>query len=416
MPKPITAYGFRGMNNLPSMPAKLLDDERRITPAIILNAEVMDGGVIGKRQGHKRKINLPGAHSLWAESVMLVVAAGVLYRVEGSQATAITTVDGPDARMTYAEIGNLVYMADPYWKAVLDLHAQAVRSWGVALPPAPSISLVPGELPPGTYTLCYTRSENSRLSGNGPLVQASWEGDSRGIQLHNLPQGGQCWITHPNGTKLLLANVVSDVVTGQVPKAVPLPSHTVAPPPGLSDFCQAFGRIWGCAEKKLVYSDPFQYEWFRTANFKPFLEDLVMVAPVTDGLFVNSLNSTWFLEGTEPVKMSLRRIGDGAVPGSMVVAQMPGSVVGGGYEISRRLSAMPSPIWMSKNGLVVGTHTGHLVHLTEARLRIVPRTQGASLYRVNDGRPQIIMSMTGASVTQEDPEIGKVRRDGQLFV
>jgi len=415
MPKPITAYGFRGMNNLPEMPAKLLDDERRITPNLILNAEVTDGGVLIQRQGYVKQINLLGVHSLWAGSVMLAVAAGVLYRLEGVTATAITAVDGPDAMLTYAEIDNLIYMSNPHWSAVYDLVSETLRSWGVALPPAPSISMVPGDLPTGTYSLCHTRSEYGQLSGSGPLTQISWEGMAQGIQLNNLPVDGQCWITHPNGIKLFLANVVGGVVTGQVPQAVPLPSFTVAPPPGLSDFCQAFGRIWGCSGKKLVYSDPFQYEWFRTANFIHFLEDLVMVAPVTDGLFVNSLNSTWFLEGTEPAKMVLRRIGDGAVPGTMIMVEMPGSVAGSGFEMSRRLSKMPSPAWMGKNGVIVGTHTGHLVHLTEARLRLVTRTQGAGLYQVREGRPQILISMSGAPVKAVDEEMSRIFDQGSLF-
>jgi hypothetical protein len=413
--RPITAFGLRGMNNLPGMPAKLLDDEHRITPHLIVNAEVTDGGVVVRRQGFVRKINLPGAHSLWAGSVMLTVAAGVLYRIDGAATIAICALDGPEARLTYAEIDNLIYLANPHWKAVYDLNLEAVRSWGVSLPPAPNVTLVAGDLPPGTYSLCYTRAEHGRISGDGPLTQVTWEGGSQGILLNNSPTGGQCWITHPNGNKLFLAQVIGGVVTGQVPQAIPLSSFTVAPPPGLSDFCHAFGRIWGCAGKKLVYSDPFQYEWFREANFIPFLEDLVIVAPVTDGLFVNSRNSTWFLDGTTPEKMTLRRIGDGAVPGSMVVAQMPGSVVGGGYEISRRLSAMPSPVWMSRNGVVVGTHTGHLVHLTEARLRITPRDQGAALYRVREGRPQIIISMSGAPFTEPDPEIEGINSLGSLF-
>lgn len=416
MPKPITAHGFRGMNNLPVVPAKLLDDERRITPRIILNAEVTDGGVLRRRQGHTRKINLPGVHSLWAGSVMLCVAAGVLYQVEGARATAIDTVDGPEARVNYVETDNLIYLSSLYWNRVYDLLTGTTRSWGVSLPAAPSLSLAQGDLPPGAYTLCYTRTETGRLSGNGPMTQVSWEGGGQGILLNNLSSGGQCWITHPNGQKLFLATVVDGVVTGQVPQAIPLPSFTVAPPPGLADFCQAFGRIWGCSGKKLVYSDPFQYEWFRTASYKPFLEDLVMVAPVTEGLFVNSLTSTWFLEGTSPDKMSLRRIGEGAVPGSLVFAQMPGAVVGGGYEISRRLSQLPSPVWMSKNGFVVGTHTGHLVHLTEARLRINPRSQGAGFYQVKDGIPRLIVSLRGAPTKNEvDTEMNEIFNNGKLF-
>jgi hypothetical protein len=86
MPKPITAIGFRGMNNLEQSPGIFLDDAKRITPKIALNVEVLDGGKLVRRQGYKLEIALPGVHSLWADSVMLAVANGILYRIDGSTA------------------------------------------------------------------------------------------------------------------------------------------------------------------------------------------------------------------------------------------------------------------------------------------------------------------------------------------
>jgi hypothetical protein len=408
------AIGFRGMNNLDQSPGILLDDAKRITPRIALNVEVMDGGKLIKRQGYALKISLAGAHSLWAGSVMLVVAAGILYRVDRNTKTAIGTVAGPKAPVCYAELDNLIYMATPTWAFIYDILGGTISSWGLSLPPGPVAGIVAGDMPPGTYTLCYTRSDGVRLSGNGALTTVSWEGATQGIRLDNLPTGGQCWITHPNGTDLFLATVVGGVVTGQSPKITPLPSFAVRAPAGLSHFCQAFGRMWGCAGRNLIYSDPFQYDWFRTPNFKPFQEDLIMVAPVKDGLFVNSKSSTWFLDGTEPSKMVLKRIGDGAIPGTLVVAEMPGAVVGGGYEMSRRLSQVPSPVWIGPHGYVVGTQTGHLVHLTESRLRMSVRSQGSGLFRVKEGVPQIITVMSGQPANGGDPVLSSIIDLGAL--
>jgi len=411
MPKPITGLGFRGMNNLPGMPGKLLDDERRITPKITLNVEVTDGGVIRCRSGYKLKLAFSGPHSLWAGSVMLYVANGFLYRVEGLQATVLGAISGPPTRMNYEEIDNHVYISNPYWNANYDILADTMGTWGVPLPLVPDVTLVSGELPPGTYSLCYTNIVGGRLGGNGPLTQISWEGGSQGIRLNNLPSDGRCWITNPNGKTLFLATVVSGVISGQTIN--PLPSFMVTPPPPFNHFAQAFGRIWGISESKLLYSEPFQYEWFKVANYIPFIEEPNMVAPVDEGIFVNSLKSTWFLDGTSPVEtgtsagMSMRRIGDGAIPGTLTYAQMPGAVVGGGYEISRRQSQLPSPMWMGPNGFVVGTHTGHLVHLTEARLKVNPRNQGASICYVKDGIPRVITSLSGIQVN-EDAELSSI--------
>jgi|WetSurMetagenome_2_1015567.scaffolds.fasta_scaffold58546_3 hypothetical protein len=414
--QPIKGLGFRGMNNLETAPGILLDDAKRITPKIALNVEVLDGGKLVRRQGYSLEIPLPGVHSLWADSVMLCVASGILYRIEGSTAMALCPVAGPQATVCYSELDSLVYMATPSWEAVYDLLRGQVRPWGLSLPPAPSFSLVGGDMPPGAYSFCYTRSDGDQLSGNGQIARVSWEGGTQGIQLDNLPTGGQCWITQPNGTDLFLSSLDFDGTPKIIaPTVVPLPTFQVAPPSGMSYFAQAFGRIWACKGKKLIYSDPFQYEWFRTQNFKPFLEDLIMVAPVTDGLFVGSKKSTWFLDGTDPAKMVLKRIGDGVVPGTLVYAELPGAVVGGGYEMSRRLSQIPSPAWIGKHGVVIGTQTGHLVHLTESRLRMSIRSQGGSLFRVKKGVPQIITVLSGPLQDEEMETEANVFKDGQLF-
>ena len=419
--KPVTAYGFNGMNNLPNEPANLLDDKKRITPAYILNAEVTDGRVIKPRGGYVLSQSLVGLHSLAGEekglSIMLGVASGVLYRLEGEKAYSLGTVTGPRSQVSYAEVNNQIFMGNLYWQGVLDLITMEVAPWGVPLPAAPAISLTSGDIPPGRYSICYTQVQNGRISGNGPVVSVSWSGQTQGIQLNNLPTGGQCWITQPDGEEFFLAQVVSGQIVG-LPQLTPLPSFAVGPPPGFVHFCQAHGRIWGVAGKKLFYSEPAQYDWFKTGTYLPFLEDLAMVMPVNDGIYVGSLASCWFLQGTEPAKMILKRVGDGVIPGSLTLAQISAGIAGGAAtsQIFAAQSKLPTPVWMSPSGWVVGTQGGNLTHMTEGRLRINPRAQGASLYRMKDGIPQVITSLHGPPVRgDDDPDLAAIFTRGRIL-
>jgi hypothetical protein len=417
MAKNITAHGFKGMNNLPGAAAKLLDDERQISPQVVLNADVTDGGAINIRKGFQETKVLTNCHSLWAGSVMLCVAEGAdtpqaLFRIEGEQAWELCEVTGPPASVNFVEINGLVYCSNLTWQAVYDLLGGTLRPWGVPLPPAPQVSLTAGDMTPGIYFVAYTNLEGDCLGGNGPLTKIAWGGESRGIQLSNMPPGALAWVTHPNGGELFLAEVVAGVISA--PGVQPLPTFGAAPPPGFSHFVFEHGRVWGGRGKQLLFSDPNQYELFRDGNYLPFIEDLVLLAPVTGGLFANSLTSTWFLEGTDPDKMKMERVGDGAIPGSLAMAQMSGPSVGGGYEISRKLTQMPSPVWMTKQGIVVGTHTGHVVHLTESRVRINSRTRGAGIYRVQDGIPQVIMSLYGGS-WNPDEVLLRIFEENKLF-
>ena len=159
MPKlnqPITAWGFKGMNNLPEAAAKLLDREYQITPQIILNAERNDGGQIIRRKGFKLEIPLPRAHSIWSGSVLLAVADGILYRIEGTTPIALGPVPGPRATVCYDELDNLIYMANPSWEAVYELLSGQLRPWGLSLPPRPH--LFPGGRRPSSrdvFSLLY---------------------------------------------------------------------------------------------------------------------------------------------------------------------------------------------------------------------------------------------------------------------
>ena len=407
----INSFGFHGMNNLPPVSANLPDQERKITPRIVINADVMDSGSILPRRGYAEFITLPGAHSLWGGSVMLCVAAQVFYRVEGLNLLEIGTV-GP-GRMNYSEVNDLVYLSTSSWNGVLDLPTMAIRAWGITPPGAPEIDLVEGDLPPGRYSLAYARvTQDGRLSGNGPLLRIEWEGQARGIQLNNLEAGLIPWITHPDGGKLFLPKVNDqDQITLQAPTLQPLVTQGFNPPPPFCHFVQAHGRIWGCYGKNLVYSEPGQFEWFRRGGYLPFLEDLVMVAPYTDGLYVHSRNLSWALEGTDPTKMVKKMAGTGAVPGTLVYIIYEGR----GYEVSKAATQVPSPCWMGEEGFIVGTHSGHLVHLTDQRLKVPSRQEGAAIFRDLDGVPQILISQSGLS-EDRDEELQEIfARNGKLF-
>ncbi|MDI6854394.1 MAG: hypothetical protein QME75_12415 [Deltaproteobacteria bacterium] len=411
----VKALGLRGMNNLERTSAALMDDLRIVTPRVVLNADALDGAVLRKRGGHVKAVDLNRPHSLWAGSVMLCAAEGLawpqaLYRVEGERAFELCEVPGPRSRLAYVELNDKVYLGNPHFRAVYNLDTGSVEPWGLPLPPPPQVVITDGELSPGVYSLRYTFVSGDLLGGAGPMVQVRLAGSPQGIRLVNRPANALCWITQQDGGDFFLARLEDEKVAGPYPGMQKLPSLRVVPPPPFRHLAYAFGRMWLASGRRLYYSEPLQYDWFRENGYLPFLEELVMVAPVTGGLFVNSRTSTWYLEGRAPGKMAPQRRGGGAVPGTLTYAQ----VEGGGYEISRKMSQLPSPVWLGPKGMVVGTHHGHLVHLTEARLKMAVRQVGASLARTCRGLPQVLTTVSGLA-TAEDPELREIFSRGKLF-
>lgn len=412
----IIAYGLHGMNNLPLKPATLVDRYAKATPHIAVNVTVSDDGVMKSRGGYARKAYIPHFHSLWAGTVLLAADANYLYRVDGDEAIPLSSLSGPAEDLRYAEVRDTIYISNQHFNAAYDVKAGVVRTWGTPLPPAPQVAVTTGNLPPGTYTLAYTQVTESGLSGNGALVQVRWEGATRGIALGNLATNYQCWMTEPNGKVLKLATVEGNKIT-EIPTSEPLLPFMCGPPPKFRDFVFAFGRFWGAKGKRLYYSFPGFPEWFRDGDYRGFQDEIVLLAATNGGIFVNSRTSSWYLGGSDPEKVEVYRCGDGAVPGTLCMARAPASLAGGAATSANfgTLSQMPTPVWLSPTGFVVGTHTGHLTHLTYHRLRLPTRAWGASLFRIKEGIPQIITTLHGPYADEPDPELDQIFNDGRLF-
>jgi len=414
----VVTYGFKGMHNLPLPAAKHMDDARMAIPRMVLNADVLDDGVAQQRGGFKKLFSLPGAHSVWHGERTLCVATGAsgapaLFQVGVDSALELALVGGPSRRpMEYLEAGVHVYLSNGFWKGRYDLAINEIEGWGLPLPLDPEITQVEGNLPPGTFKLCYTNfARPGRLSGSGPVAEITFAGGTAGIKCLNRPAMALAWITEPNGSEFYLAPIDGDDVIRKPYYSTPLPTFGVIPPPPLTCLTLAFGRAWGANGKGVYYSDPFKYEQFRADNYFPFPEDITMIAAINDGLFVNSLDTTWLLKGTTPAKMTPEKLGHGAIPGTLGWTMAEG----GAYDPKK--SRTVTPIWFCKRGIVIGRQSGVLVFLTQDALRTNIFTRGAATSRLINGIvPQTIFSLTGNPRGDFDDGLHEVFERGRIFI
>jgi len=400
--KPITAARFAGMNNVKASEGFFLDAESGLVePRIILNADVDLEGRLIKRAGRELRINLPGAHSLWAcASSMMFVAQGRLYRIHHGMAVDVGGVDGPVAPVSYLEVEGKIYASNPYWKGIFNLADNTLSTWGVTPPPGPMMLSTAGGLPVGTYAVCYTNHEGGEMSGNGPISMITLA-DIGGIQLLNHPAGAVVWMTDANESVFFRAGAV-DIIT-DLPTVEPLPSFLCCPPPFLENLTYAYGRIWGSSGSTVYYSEPFRFGWFKlTSNRFDFEDDVILIAQVSTGMFIGLKRNTFFLAGTEPSKMAQMEIGAGAVKGSLAYCNnMPylADIMGTDQKVISNV-----PVWLSEDGFVAGNTAGRLFNLTKNKLRMGTPDQGASLYRDLNGVIQILTSFKQSGVGPSDAE------------
>lgn len=406
----IKILGLTGMSNLKRTSGYLLNDAKMATPHTILNADALDGGVVVPRRGYTRVIPLTSPHSLWAGSIMLCVSQGVLYRIDGQSTLELATVG--DSALQYEEVNGVVYISGKVWNGAYDVGSGLIRQWGVQIPTAPSVSMTTGELPPGVYKVAYARYSNGMLSGNSAIVEVGWEGSLGGIHLRNKPGDCVAWVTQANGSELFLAPVDGQGRIVNPHYTVPMPTFGNVPPPRFTFSTFAHGRMWGVHGSELWYSDEFRPEYFREGSVMRYPYPLLSLARFDGGLYVNSGKTTWSLVGTDPGKMTQHDLGGGAVDGNVVYELVEGA----GYEISKRLTQVPSPVWVSPTGVIVGTHTGHLVHVTETKVWMGPRRVAAGLARKVNGRQQVLFTQRGSLTGPADAVTVSDFRRGRLFV
>lgn len=416
MSKPITISKFTGMNNI-LIKEGVFSDEGVCTPRIALNADCTARGRMIKRSGSVKRIALDDAHSLWScRLAMLCASDGKLYRVGQGAAAEICIINGPRSELSYAEIDNKIYVSNGYWSGIFDPWDNSVSDWGLDLPDQPVLAATAGNLPAGTYQVCYTRFSGSELSGNGAIASIEI-GASTGIDLLNRDPDYIVWVTDPNGAVFYNASQV-DKITAVAQTSEPLPSFLCAPPPFLDGITYAFGRTWGFSEKTLYYSEPMHPEWFRPQfNTFEFDQIITLIAQVPTGIFVGCKDKTIFLKGTEPEKMSMDLAGSGAIEGTLVYCDnVPelGDVLSPAEKIH-----VSVPVWLSKDGIVIGNVSGRLFNLTQQKVKFAPGTRGASLHRMKNGEFQFLTSFKqgspGSGFGMADSATAEVIRNGRVI-
>ena len=399
------------MNNITQSTAFLADNSGILTPRLVLNADPTSDAVLTKRKGYSKLYSLTNPHSLSKNcSLLFCVADNKLCKLSREGFVEIAVVDS--SSMSYAEIGNYVYMSSPTWTGKYNLLTNSLEDWGISAPATPGAYLVSGSLPPGKYKICYTKQSDGQISGNGAILEIEFAGDSQDIVLTNYIDSYLCWITDTDGKDFYLADVQDDFITHQYYN-IPLQSLFVIPPPRMSIINYIFGRIWGIKGKKLYYSEPGAFSWFKEANSFSFPDKLIMLVSNLEAIFVASGSNTWALVGKDPKGMRLNRVGNGSIIGCSEAGEFQQS----GQEIPTWRHKSILPIWLSAQGLMVGNEQHYVTNLTENKLDFTIGARAATLRRKVNGQAQILITMPVAGGILGDTfKLGRAFIPGPLVV
>lgn len=410
-PQPVKLISIKGMNNVSEA------EGDPTIPRVVLNADITANGRAVKRGGYMKKIPLPGAHSLYAaEGVMLVAAKGILYRIRGGELEVITNISGPDdEHVCYTAVDGRIFVSNSFFCGVFDPSDNSFGDIGIPLPDMPIV--VPsanGSLLPGVYRVCFTNVRDGLYGGNGAYADINLS-DGGGIEVINRMHGQFVWCTDPNGDTFYRCGEV-DFITS-IDTVEPLSTYRCYPPNPMHLIAYEFGRLWASVGNQLYYSEPYRPDLFKQNSFFSYNEEITMIAPVTTqstpgsyvagGIYVGLKSRTIFLAGSNPAQMVERNVGSGAIKGSLAYCQ---NVPDLGNNI---------PAWIATDGVVIGDAFGNVKSLTAERVRIAPGSNGAALFRMAKGTPQLVASYRrgteGSGMGFGDSATCEVIRNGKVL-
>ena len=126
-----------------------------------INIELDESGKPARRLGTTMIEDVYALHSGWANDEMcLMVRNGTLQRMFENGTFHDYGVAIAGKRVRYTRQGNDVFFSDGVQSGIIS-STDGYRRWGIEVPAAPTTSIIPGDLPSGTYliTTTYVRSQ-----------------------------------------------------------------------------------------------------------------------------------------------------------------------------------------------------------------------------------------------------------------
>jgi hypothetical protein len=381
--KPLKVDKFLGVNNV-KQPQRIAESELQSAT----NMDITEDSKIRRRKGYEKVYTgmVSSVHS--DDKTILFREGSMLMKLDDSDNSAevlrynISTL----APMEYLSLNGDIYYTDHSVTGVVQNGVS--RTWGLEVPPPPSLADTVGELPSGRYQVALSFVRNDGQEG-GTQVSAHVDVTNGGIAISDIATSDdptvthvQVFMSHTDGEALyrgmILANgekAVNYRGTGNELTSSLMTELLTSPPPGHL-LAYYNGRIYIADGNVLWYTEPYKYELINLAhNFIPFPERITMVAPVKDGIWLSTTSETHWLGGEDPTAFkSDEKDNHGAIEGT--AREIEGQLVR-----TEGVSPGQAWLWATQKGICVGTAGGFFRNLTHGRYEFPAATRGIGMVR-----------------------------------
>lgn len=366
------------------------------------NVDIADDLGISRRKGYSAPVTAAIDRDLWASgAVCLGVGSNTLKQVLPDYTTvSLRTGLSPSRPVSYASVGGRVFYSNSVETGCVQDGTH--RTWGITPPGLPVLSAGSGSLRAGQYqvAITYLRSDGQE-SGTG-LAATIELTDTGGIAVSSIPVSTDAGVTHKviyaasvGGGTLYRSGVITNATTtyliDEVRKdASPLLTQFLQPPPAGDHIAYWNGRMLVAKDTRLYPSESYAPELFDYRKAVPFLDSILMVAPVKDGVWVGTGSQIIWLTGDSPETWDYKVVAEyGVIAGALTFAD--DKALGDGSA-----SGDTAAFFASKRGLCIGRVGGSLINFTEARFAYPVQERGAVVVRRHRGMNQMLASLQGA--------------------
>lgn len=380
---------FDGINNV--VPAERLSSTELVAAT---NVDIGRTGELMRRAGYTEVLDTCHKNLWQADGFKLATVDGndLVAIAPNGDRTVVSAALGP-SRVWYV---NLPDGRTAFSNGLINgiTAGGPATSWGVRAPVSlGAVTDVAGNLNPGKYYYQLTHVRASDGHESPPIDSEAFDVVGGGVVFTGLPTRAghslNVYLTSQEGGQGYLAGNTTTAAfsfTG-ANSSLALPIRTenlsVAPLGTVLSFWR--GRALIASGSALIASLPHRWELFDLRrDFKQLSDQITLIQPVDDGIYVGTNEELAFLAGTEFDKLEYRRVVSGrTVLGSGVSVRgehvKQGDGAGNG-------SAM---ICIADRTIVAGMNGGQVIRMTEGRYA-TDAIEVSATFRMNNGVPQYV--------------------------
>lgn len=185
----------------------------------------------------------------------------------------------------------------------------------------------------------------------------------------------------------------------------PTKGKFISAPPMATALTYWNGRIYMASEDTVWATELYLYNYVdKTKNFLHFEAPVTMLATVTDGLYVGTRDSVWFLSGPFNEMRRIPIMNYGVMPRSSV--EVPAELIKPQINQDPQSPIRNAVLFLTKTGLCAGFDGGVIYNLTQAEVLFPDAISAAPMFRRQDGVNSYVVVANSGGTPSANTRIG----------